>query len=82
MPYKGERPLLVRMVISLSNEIFTYLRASPTTVSHPSRAGTRKNFGQKTRDREPASWNFFHNSGAPEGITQTKTKGSAPIFFS
>ena len=33
MPYKGERPLLVRMVISLSNEIFTYLRASPLTRS-------------------------------------------------
>jgi len=31
MPYKGERPLLIRMVISLSNEIFTYLRASPPT---------------------------------------------------
>jgi len=29
MPYKGERPLLMRKVISLSNEIFNYLRASP-----------------------------------------------------
>ena len=29
MPYKGERPLLMRMVISLPNEIFNYLTASP-----------------------------------------------------
>ena len=29
MPYKEERALLMRMVISLSNEIFNYLRASP-----------------------------------------------------
>jgi AraC-like DNA-binding protein len=29
MPYRGERPLLRRMVISLSPEILTYLRASP-----------------------------------------------------
>ncbi len=27
MPYKGERPLLMRMVISLRNEILNYLRA-------------------------------------------------------
>ncbi len=31
MPYKGERPLLMRMGISLSNEILNYLRASPLT---------------------------------------------------
>ena len=29
MPYKGERPLLMRKVISLSSEIFNYLRMSP-----------------------------------------------------
>jgi hypothetical protein len=29
MPYKGERPLLMRMVINLSNEIFNYLKAPP-----------------------------------------------------
>ena len=28
MPYKGERPLLMRIVISLPYGIFTYLRAS------------------------------------------------------
>jgi ABC-type molybdate transport system permease subunit len=31
MPYKGERPSLMRMVISLPNEIFNYLTASPFT---------------------------------------------------
>jgi len=31
MRYKGERPLLIRMVISLLSEIFTYLRMSPLT---------------------------------------------------
>jgi hypothetical protein len=33
MPYKGERPLLRRMVISSPNEIFNYLRMSPFTRS-------------------------------------------------
>jgi hypothetical protein len=31
MPYKGERPWLMTMAISLSNEILTFLRASPNT---------------------------------------------------
>ena len=34
MPYKGERPLLMRMVISLFSEILNNLRASPPSWEH------------------------------------------------
>ena len=45
MRYKGERPLLIRMVISLFSEIFTYLRASPLAhVKRPIECRVRPNY--------------------------------------
>ena len=38
MPHKGERPLLMTMAFGLSNEILTFLRASPNPPTlNPSR---------------------------------------------
>jgi hypothetical protein len=64
MLYKGEMPLLMRMVISLSNEILNYLRASPFT--HPEkewrklRGAGQAAAGQRT---EAAKFLFASPSG-------------------
>ena len=57
MPYRGERPLLRRMVISLSPEILNYLRASPFIACPEAEAYANQDI---TPQRE-----FFHLS-APQ----------------
>ncbi len=45
-------------------------------------SGNQKKLWEKILRPGTRKLELFHNSGAPEGITQTKTKGSAPMFFS
>ena len=48
----------------------------------PLQSGNQKKLWAKILGPGTRKLELFHNSGAPEGITHTKTKGSAPIFFS
>ena len=68
MPHKGERPLLMTMVISLSNEILNFLRASPnkdvtyeTIHNLEFRGCLEKHFG-----KERAAKLFPEHDAAPE----------------